>query len=213
PNLLLDVRAGYAGRPGVDSSQQNQHTAGLDPLKQNGLVDIDKYKGLLVSLANWNAGGSGNFGIRGPALRQNPNWSTAGSLTWVRGHHNMKMGGWYIEAKRIQLNTFQTYSFANGQTASPTSGSTGLSLASALLGFPNSFSAQLPVPHGGPVRFKYASWAGFAQDEWRINRNLVLTLGLRYDYLTQPKTLDGRLWNSFDLPDQQWIIGAVTMPP
>src|SRR6266480_260601 len=34
PNLILDARAGYAGRPGVDSGQQNQHTAGLDPLKQ-----------------------------------------------------------------------------------------------------------------------------------------------------------------------------------
>src|SRR6266542_1333972 len=30
PNLILDLRAGYAGRPGVDSSQQNQHTAGID---------------------------------------------------------------------------------------------------------------------------------------------------------------------------------------
>ena len=213
PNLLLDVRAGYAGRPGVDSSQQNQHTAGIDPLKQSGFVDVDKYNGLLVTLANWAAGGSGNFGIRGPALRENPNWSVAPNLTWVRGNHNMKMGGWFIEAKRIQLNTFQTYTFANGQTASPTSGSTGLSLASALLGFPNSFSAQLPVPHGGTVQFKYASWAGYAQDEWRVTPKIVLTLGLRYDYLTQPKTIDGRLWNSFDLPNKRWIIGATTMPP
>jgi hypothetical protein len=211
--LILDVRAGYAGRPGVDSSQQNQHQAGLDPLKQAGFVDIDKYKGLLVSLSNWTAGGSGNFGIRGPALRENPNWSVAPGITWIRGNHNLKMGAWYIEAKRIQLNTFQTYSFANGQTGNPTSSSTGLSLASALLGFPNSFSAQLPVLHGGSVEFKYASWAGYAQDEWKLRRNVVLTLGLRYDYLTQPKTLDGRLWNNFDIQNKRWIIGAASMPP
>ena len=88
-----------------------------------------------------------------------------------------------------------------------------MSLASALLGFPNSFSAQLPILHGGPVQFKYASWAGYAQDEWRVNRNVVLTLGLRYDYLTQPKTIDGRLWNNFDIQNKRWIIGATAMPP
>ena len=211
--LILDVRAGYAGRPGVDSSQQNQHEAGLDPLTQAGFVDVDKYNGLLVALANWTAGGNNNFGIRGPALRENPNWSATPNITWIRGAHNFKIGGWYIEAKRIQLNTFQTYSFANGQTGNPTSGTTGLSLASALLGFPNSFSAQLPTLHGGPVQFKYASWAGYAQDEWRVNRNVVLSLGLRYDYLTQPKTIDGRLWNNFDIQNKRWIIGAAAMPP
>jgi hypothetical protein len=215
PNLILDVRTGYAGRPGVDSSQQNQHEAGIDPLKQAGFVDVDKYAGLLVALQNWVAGGSNNFGIRGAALRENPNWSITPNLTWLRGRHNFKVGAWYIEAKRIQLNTFQTYSFNDEQTRNPSaaSGTTGLSLASALLGFPNSFSAQLPILHGGPVRFKYASWAGYGQDEWRVSRNIVLTLGLRYDYLNQPKTIDGRLWNSFDLLNQRWIIGAKTMPP
>jgi len=213
--LLLDVRAGYAGRPGVDSSQQNQHEAGLDPMKQAGFVDIDKYAGLLVRLANWAAGGSNDFGIRGAALRENPNWSFTPNLTWLRGRHNLKMGGWYIEAKRIQLNTFQRYTFSDEQTRDPraATGVTGLSLASALLGYPNSFDAQLPILHGGPVQFKYASWSAYGQDEWKVSRNVALTLGLRYDYLNQPKTLDGRLWNNFDLLNQRWIIGAKTMPP
>ncbi len=217
PTLILDVRAGYAGRPGVDSGQQNQHAAGIDPLKQYGFGDIDKYGGLLVRLDTneWTAGSNNDFGVRGSALRENPNWSAASSLVWIKGNHNLKFGGWYIEAKRIQLNTFQRYTFSDEQTRNPSAASntTGLSLASALLGFPNNFDAQLPVLHGGPVQFKYASWAAFGQDEWRVRRNVVLTLGLRYDYLTQPKTIDGRLWNSFDLPNQRWIIGASVMPP
>ncbi len=215
PNLILDVRAGYAGRPGVDSSQQNQHEAGLDPLKSQGFGDVDKYGGLLVRLSNWAAGGSSDIGVRGAALRENPNWSITPNITWLMGRHNFKMGAWYIQAERIQLNTFQRYTFADEQTRNPSasSGTTGLSLASALLGFPNNFDAQLPILHGGPVQFKYASWAGYGQDEWRVSRNIVLTLGLRYDYLNQPKTIDGRLWNSFDLLNQRWIIGAKTMPP
>jgi len=214
-NLLLDVRAGYAGRPGVDSSQQNQHEAGTGPLTSQGFLDIDKYGGLLVRLSNWTAGSNNDFGVRGAALRENPNWSITPNLTWIKGEHNLKFGAWYIEAKRIQLNTFQRYTFADEQTRNPTasSGTTGLSLASALLGFPNNFDAQLPILHGGPVQFKYASWAAYGQDEWRVKRNIVLTLGLRFDYLNQPKTIDGRLWNSFDLLNQRWIIGADKMPP
>ena len=100
-------------------------------------------------------------------------------MTWLKGNHSFKMGGWYIEAKRVQLNTFQTYVFNDEQTRLPTAatGTSGLSMASALLGFPNNFNAQLPVLHGGPVQFKYASWAAFIQDEWRVRRNFSLTLG------------------------------------
>ena len=215
PNLIFDIRAGYAGRPGVDSSQQNQHEAGTDPLNQFGFLDVDKYSGLLVTLQNWTAGGNNNFGVRGDALRENPNWSVTPNVTWLKGDHSLKMGGWYIEAKRVQLNTFQTYVFNDEQTRQPTlaTGTSGLSLASALLGFPNNFNAQLPVLHGGPVQFKYGSWAAFVQDEWRVRRNFSVTLGLRYDYLTQPKTTDGRLWNSLDLENQKWVIGATEMPP
>jgi len=215
PNLVLDVRMGYAGRPGVDSGQQNQHTAGTEPLAAAGFLDVDKYGGLLVRLSNWTAGSNNDFGVRGSALRENPNWSVTPNLTWVRGDHNLKIGAWYIQAKRIQLNTFQRYTFSDEQTRNPAaaSGTTGLSLASALLGFPNNFDAQLPILHGGPVQFKYASWAAYGQDEWRVSRNVVLTLGLRYDYLNQPETIDGRLWNSFDLLNQRWIIGATEMPP
>ncbi len=215
PRLILDVRAGYAGRPGVDSGQSNQHTAGTDPMKQFGFMDIDKYGGLLVRLANWTNGGNNDFGVRGASPRENPNWSVTPNLIWLKGNHNIKTGFWYIEAKRIQLNTFQRYNFSDEQTRNPSaaSGATGLSLASALLGLPNDFQAQLPVEHGGQVKFKYAAWAAYAQDEWKLSPAVTLNLGLRYDYLTQPKTLDGRLWNALDIPNQRYIIGAGAMPP
>ncbi len=217
PSFILDVRAGYAGRPGVDAGQQNQHPAGLDPMTKMGFAEIDKYHGMLVQLATneWTNGGSNYYGIRGDAPRENPNWSLTPNLTVIHGSHNLRTGFWFIDAKRIQENTFQTYFFGDDQTGDPTksSGTTGLSLASALLGLPTSFQGQLPVLGGGPVKFKYAAWAAYVQDEWKVRPGLTLTLGLRYDALTQPKTLDGRLWNALDIPNQRWIIGAETMPP
>jgi hypothetical protein len=215
PRLILDVRAGYAGRPGVDSGQSNQHTAGTDPMKQSGFVDVDKYGGLLVRLADWTNGGNNDFGVRGAAPRENPNWSVTPNLIWLKGNHNVKTGFWYIEARRVQLNTFQRYNFSNEQTRNPltASGTTGLSLASALLGFPGDFQAQLPIEHGGQVKFKYAAMAAYLQDEWKVSPTVTLNLGMRYDYLTSPKTLDGRLWNAIDIFNQRYIIGAKQMPP
>ena len=106
-------------------------------------------------------------------------------------------------------------SLRDDQTGDPSraAGLTGYSLASALMGFPTSFQGQLPILNGGPVKFKYAAWATYVQDEWKVRPGLTLTLGLRYDALTQPQTLDGRLWNALDIPNKQWIIGAETMPP
>jgi Carboxypeptidase regulatory-like domain/TonB dependent receptor-like, beta-barrel len=214
PTLILDVRGGYAGRPGVDAGQQNKSPVGTDALKQLGFVDVDKYTGLLIRLntALWQNGGNNDFGIRGSAPRKNPNWSVTPNLTWLKGNHNIKTGFWYIDAKRIQLNTFQRYNFTEQQTGNPADSTTGLSLASALLGFPNDFQAQLPILHGGPVQFKYAAWAAYLQDEWKLTPRLTVSMGLRYDYLTQPQTTDGRLWNALDLLNQRWIIGAKTMP-
>jgi hypothetical protein len=69
-NLILDVRAGFAGRPAVDASQQNQSSFGTDPMKQFGFKDTDKYGGMLLNLGNdWTAGTNANFGTRGPAPR------------------------------------------------------------------------------------------------------------------------------------------------
>jgi len=77
PTLILDLRAGYAGRPGVDAGQQNDDTAGIQPLTQFGFGEIDKYHGMLVNLATteWTNGGNNSFGVRGAAPRENPNWS------------------------------------------------------------------------------------------------------------------------------------------
>lgn len=182
PSLILDVRAGYAGRPGVDSGQQNQSRLGIGPMKTLGFKDIDKYGGQLINLGGeWTAGANSDFGTRGPAIRENPNWSITPNIIWLKGRHYFKAGYWFIDSKRVQLNTFQRFNFRRLQTGLPGTAGSGLTLASALLGLPADFQAQLPVLHGGPVRYKYASWAAYVQDEWKIKPTVTVSLGLRFD--------------------------------
>jgi len=211
PNLILDVRAGYAGRPGHEAELQS--SLGTAAMKSAGFADIDKYGGMLVRLASpWNAlGGSADIGSRGPGPRRNPNWSVTPNVSWLVGNHNIKVGFWYIQAKRIQLNTFQQFLFSDTQTGN--ANGTGFSLASALLGLPNQFQGQLPVFGGGPVKFTYAAWSPYIQDEWKLRSNLTVSLGLRLDALTQPHTDDGRMWNALDIFQQRQILGASVLPP
>src|SRR5438876_7550954 len=89
PSLILDLRAAYAGRPAVDAGQQNQNPLRLDPLNQLGFKDIDKFSGILFRLNTneWIAGGSSDFGIRGPAPRENPIWIVTPNIVWLKGRH------------------------------------------------------------------------------------------------------------------------------
>src|SRR6202022_750906 len=116
----------------------------------------------------------------------------------------------YIYVERLQINTFQTYNFANTVTGDPNNNNTGASLASALLGLPSSFSGQLPDL--GEVHFKVGTWSAYVQDEWRLKPQFTLNWGVRYDVLTQPMTLNNRLSNAIDIPNQQWLIGASSIP-
>ena len=73
-------------------------------MKQMGFVDIDKYGGLLVRLDTneWTAGSNNDFGTRGSALRENPNWSVTPNLTWLRGNHSLPLSEWRERRARAE---------------------------------------------------------------------------------------------------------------
>ncbi len=216
-NLILDVRAGALTKPYVFNNSQAD--AGTAPLTQLGFKDVDRFSGLVATLGTpYTAAATGtglaspvSIGNQGPSLRGNPDWNLNGSLTWLKGNHNIKGGGQFVSVERLQINTSQTYGFSNAQTSNPlAAGSTGNSLASALLALPNSFAGQLPDL--GEVNFRSSAWDAYIQDEWRMKPNFTVNMGLRYDVLLRPKMLNDRLSNALDLTNQQWIIGASSVP-
>jgi outer membrane receptor protein involved in Fe transport len=68
-------------------------------------------------------------------------------------------------------------------TSSSDAPGSGLPFADFLLGDP-SFIQGTPMLDWGRQRDIY--FGGFAQDDWKITRNLTLNLGARYDVFTQP---------------------------
>jgi len=118
------------------------------------------------------------FSPQGPQRETDNTFVVTDAFTWVRGRHHWKFGAGLAA---YQNNTFFAFN-TEGQFEFVSAGGAGSQNAFAdfLLGLPTFFSQDPAAPSN--VRTKLSSFYG--QDEWRVSRNLVLTLGLRYEYST-----------------------------
>jgi hypothetical protein len=130
-------------------------------------------------------------------------YTTAASLTHVRGNHSLKAG---FEGRMLRVNVWEarsagTFNFRTAETQGPVpttaSSTAGFGFASFLLGTgqPN----DVLIQNWKNVASNSFYWAGYAQDDWRFNSRLTLNLGLRYD-LDVPRTERYNRMNYFD-PD------------
>ncbi len=206
PNLILDVRAGALLKPYVFN--QAAASNGIAPATSAGFKNVEQYGGMVTDLATPYV--KSDTGQRGLSYRGNPGINWDAGLTWIKGNHNIKAGAQFIYVNRYQNNLFQQYVFGDAQTSNIGAAKTGNSLASALLGLPNTYTGQLP--QYASVYFRFNVWSGYLQDEWKVRRNLTITAGLRYDYLPGIVPLNGRLSNGLDLYAQQYLIGAKSVP-
>jgi hypothetical protein len=140
------------------------------------------------------------FGINGPQRVTDNTFAYSDVLTWTRGKHSWKFGGSFSAFQNgsfFSLGVNGQYVFAGTFGDSGSSTTSGNSLADFLLGLPAQY-IQGPAALSN-IRSKFVS--GFAQDDWRVRKNLVLSLGLRYEYSTPKSDTEGRTF-SF-VPGQQ----------
>jgi hypothetical protein len=130
-------------------------------------------------------------------------YTTAASLTKVRGNHVLKGG---FEGRMLRVNVWEarsagTFNFRTNETQGPNpntaSSTAGYGFASFLLGTgaPN----DVLIQNWKNVAANSFYWAFYAQDDWRVNSKVTLNLGLRYD-LDVPRTERYNRMNYFD-PD------------
>ncbi len=122
----------------------------------------------------------------GPTTYIENTFSWTDAVTWTRGKHNWKFGAGFSP---YQENLDYGF-YLNGEFDfyTGTSTGTGNDYADFLLGIPDAYFQNALAPSNIRSKSTYV----FAQDEWHFRKNLVLTLGLRYEYNTPKLDTQGR---------------------
>lgn len=124
------------------------------------------------------------------------NWQFSNMLISTRGRHLLKVGG---QLQYMQFNQ-DTTSQAGGIV-------TFNNLELFLTGRPSNVDFAVPGKID-PIR-QYRQWlfAGFVQDDLRITDRLSMNLGLRYEAVTVPTEVDGKISNLRNVNDLTLTIG------
>ncbi len=114
--------------------------------------------------------------------RVNDSYGLEDTLSWfipkMRGEHDIKLGiqAQYSQSRNdTQDNLNGTFSFGNNNAAFN---------AADPRTYPDRFSIRVPGPGGSFNKTRY--FAAFAQDKWKLNEHLTLSLGVRYDIESIP---------------------------
>ncbi|PYS03351.1 MAG: hypothetical protein DMG16_05960 [Acidobacteria bacterium] len=110
-------------------------------------------------------------------------------LTYVKGRHSFKMGA---DVRRIQDNIISTGNTRGDYTFQDIPG--------FLAGKPIRFDA--PPPGSNGYRGLRETMIGtYLQDDFKVNQRLTINLGLRYEAVTNPNEVNGKMANLLHITD------------
>ncbi len=164
PTTINQFRATYMRQFG---GRINSPTTSLGDLNSNFTIQGDPTLPRLTVSGYF----TGQVSIAGPDAGSDY-WGVKDTLSIVNGNHSFKFGGEVSYEKIVHDTLLDNYGvFAFNGTK------TGNAYADFLLGLPSSMSQD------APIRKTDNGWylSLFAQDDWRIHKNVTLNLGLRYD--------------------------------
>lgn len=187
---LISARGGFTD---LDQGASFSHTYNFSPTLLNSFIfSYNRINGSIVSGAPFSFSDLGipiahstppelafsvagyfSFGTGHPGHFNRQNFHFSDSLHWIRGSHEIAIGGDFMKMQVDLINTFRQ----NGNFRFRGTGYSGDPRADLLLGVVDRF-----IQGGG----EYAQRRGtlgsmFIQDNYRVNSKLVLNLGLRWD--------------------------------
>ncbi len=110
-------------------------------------------------------------------------------LTYVAGRHNVKLGA---DIRRIQDNEI-TSSNSRGDY-------TFVDIPAFLTNKPSRFDA--PAPGSDAYRgLRETMFGTYLQDDFKVTQRLTLNLGLRYEAISNPREVNGKMTNLLNLSD------------
>jgi hypothetical protein len=176
PTMYLDLNASFSRKT---NNQRWPHSGEKDWASEVGFVGGTNNPAAR-GLPQFEATG---YIILGPAYDYPKVWSFnnyqyTGSLTWIHGRHNVKLGGDFL---RMQYFS-KSYGDMRGRLVF-NGRFTGETMADMLLGWPSSSRRQLDA--SGPYHL-VSNYSGYAQDDFKVTPNLTLNLGIRYELMKPP---------------------------
>jgi hypothetical protein len=174
PNFVNEFRFGFNR---VDSAVTHQN-AGTSGNAAVGLPDPASSRDLGLSQINITGFATLGHEINSPNANANNTWQFVDQANWVRGKHAWKFG---FDFRKVSQNAFRDVqsrgflSFLGVITGNP--------LADVLLGLPTVTGRALV---DNPQRLRAESYQWFVSDAWRIHPSLLLTAGLRYEFVSPP---------------------------
>ncbi len=184
-NLLMNVRGGFTRQ----LFPERRRSQGFDLSSlgfSNSLVSL--VPGDLATFPNVTYDGYQNFAPweSGDGFFTTDVYNVTGSLVWLIGNHNLKLGTEYrryVEnSSRFPTAVSPTISFSNTWTRGPIDNSAaaprGQDFASFLLGLPTGGS----MSRAAEYTERSGVFALYAHNDWRVRNNLTLNLGLRWEY-------------------------------
>ena len=133
--------------------------------------------------------------------RDNQHFELYHSVMLDRGAHRLKAGAYYFHLQ------FRPEQPDNARGAFTYTGQfSGNAFADFLLGYPTSAVAGIGR---GDQNGRTNWWHFFAQDDWRIRRNLTVNLGLRYEYNQHMRDENNRLSSvDYMTPGGRFVIAS-----
>lgn len=106
-------------------------------------------------------------------------FSVSNGTNWLRGDHSFKFGGIYT--RNYAKDGYSTGANESKGQYNFSGWATGRSFGDFLLGLPNTVREQRNTRGNLPMDTFSNDWALYLQDDWKLNPQLTLFLGLRYE--------------------------------
>ena len=175
-NLINEFRGGFNSlRDQLDSGVNS--TQLINQVGITGIPDIPT----VASVPDFEVNGLQRTGGLNTTKQQSKVIQLLDDLTWVKGRNTFKFGGDVRRLTDHDENVFGNY--RSGQYLFNTTSTVGTTIndpyVEFLLGYPDNVTlAQVTNPAMNGLGYSYA---GFAQDDWKILPNLTINAGFRYE--------------------------------
>lgn len=182
PSLLNEFRMGYSR----DTNNVVNALTGSDILSQTGIQGITTTGIPGVPVINVN--GITSTAINSLRRKSLMNFEWTDNLSWTRGQHAFKFGvdgiRDIVNQNYLPQNIYGTYTFNGTYSGSP--------YADFLLGIPQTTAIASPAPASYP---RGNMWSLYAQDQYKVDRRLTLSYGVRWELPAPYTDKYGRIFN------------------